>query len=176
MLRFATHLHNFVAENVDSVDISKRVLDRVHGCPKMVIRACTRVQDVKKAILRHCWLTGTILSPYLRFCCPVCKSSQIQYFSGFLKKWKITNFHLGWEWSQNELLMRSKVQNGSPRSTEPENLLFIAFPAEYLAVNHDIRIMHIMIYGRIFGRKRYKKLIFGFSGPRRPILHRRTLS
>ena len=174
MLRFATHLHNFVAENVDSVDISKRVLDRAHGCPKMVIRACTRVQDVKKAILRHCWPTGAILSPYLRFCCPARKSSQIQYFSGFLKKWKITNFHLGWEWSQNELLIRSKVQNGSTESTETEYNVFVVFPAEFPAVNHDMYDSHIMIHGRKFGRDRYKMLIFGFCGLRRHILHLRT--
>ena len=55
-----------------------------------------------------------------------------------LKISKITNFQFGSKWSQMELLMRSKVQNGSPRSTEAENKLFGAFPAEYPAESHDM--------------------------------------
>ena len=84
---------------------------------------------------------------------------------------KIANFQFGSEWSEMELLMRSKVQNGSPRSTEAENKLFGAFPAEYPAEYHDMWIMHIMIHGRIFGRDHLKSAFFGFCGPRRPILH-----
>ena len=67
--------------------------------------------------------------------------------------------------------MRLKVQNGSPGSRESKNSVFEAFQAEFMTKNHDMRDSHIMIYGRIFGRKRSEKLIFGFSGPRRPILH-----
>ena len=100
--------------------------------------------------------------------------SEIHYFSKLWKKWKIVNFQFSSKWSQMELLMHSKVQNGSPRPTEAENKLFGAFPAEYPAEYHDMWIMHIMIHGRIFGRDRLKSTLFGFCGPRRPILHLRT--
>ena len=174
MLRFATHLHIFVDENVVFLLISRRCLDKAYEGPQMTGGARARVQGVEKTLSRHCGPMGTTLGRYWRFCCPARKSSQILYFFGFLKKWKIMNFQFGWKWSQNELLMRSKVQNGSPRSTEPENKLFMAFPAEYPAVNHDMRIMHIIIHGRIFGRDRLKSAFFGFCGPRRPVLHLRT--
>ena len=171
MLRFATHLHTFVDENVGFASFFRTCLDGPHERPQTVGGACTRVQDVEKALPRHCGPMGTTLSRYWWFFCQARKSSQIQYFSGLWKKWKITNFHFGWKWSQNELLMRLKVQNGSPRSKESKNKLFIAFSAEYPAINHDMRIMHIMIYGWIFVRDRLKNTFFRFSGPRRLILH-----
>ena len=156
--------------------ISRRCLDKAYEGPQMTRGARARVQGVEKTLSRHCGPMGTTLGRHRRFCCPARKSSQILYFFGILKKWKIMNFQFEWKWSQIELLMRSKVQNGSPRSRESENKLFIAFPAEYPAEYHEMWIKCFMIFGRKFIRKRFKNAIFGFSGPRRPILHRRTLS
>jgi len=97
-----------------------------------------------------------------------------EFDPNFMKMKILTDLWQSSKSSQNELWKRSRVQNGSPRSTESKKCISRPIPVKLPAESARYGITYIGRFGRKYGRYLPENMIFGFFGPRRPILHPRT--